>query len=261
MPTQAGYKMNEVFADPQVKHLGIARKVAHKVLGDVEVVGQAIELSRTPWSIRSATPEMSRHTARRMRCAAERTRLWHRRYRGVAREEGCVGGSHRSSGFRFVLELLTGRDYFAGMDDTLNSVSTLGRRSTSSTGRALRRRTRPHAEGAKDSSRAGPLRTVMSWFGCPNNWIASTGRLKPICCLSVRCYLRMMDVRRAAMQTGPTGERRSADVNSGGVMAARLFVGDNREAMKELSDRGRSRQAATKRRPKIAKKAAAAGWD
>ena len=56
------YKMNEVFEDPQVKHLGIARTVHHKVLGDVTVIGQAIELSRTPWSIRSATPEAGEHT-------------------------------------------------------------------------------------------------------------------------------------------------------------------------------------------------------
>jgi crotonobetainyl-CoA:carnitine CoA-transferase CaiB-like acyl-CoA transferase len=28
----------------------------------VEVFGQAIELSRTPWSIRSATPEPGEHT-------------------------------------------------------------------------------------------------------------------------------------------------------------------------------------------------------
>ncbi|MGE0226564.1 MAG: CaiB/BaiF CoA transferase family protein [Acetobacteraceae bacterium] len=56
------YKMNEVFEDPQVKHLGIARAVRHKVLGDVEVIGQAVELSRTPWSIRSATPEAGEHT-------------------------------------------------------------------------------------------------------------------------------------------------------------------------------------------------------
>ena len=56
------YKMNEVFDDLQVKHLGIARKVHHKTLGDIEVIGQAIELSRTPWSIRSATPEAGEHT-------------------------------------------------------------------------------------------------------------------------------------------------------------------------------------------------------
>jgi formyl-CoA transferase len=56
------YKMNEVFADPQVKHLNITRHVQHKTLGDVEVVGQAVEMSRTPWSVRSATPEPGEHT-------------------------------------------------------------------------------------------------------------------------------------------------------------------------------------------------------
>jgi formyl-CoA transferase len=56
------YKMNEVFADPQVKHLNISRHVQHKTLGDVEVIGQAVELSRTPWSVRSASPEPGEHT-------------------------------------------------------------------------------------------------------------------------------------------------------------------------------------------------------
>jgi formyl-CoA transferase len=56
------YKMNEVFADPQVQHLAMTRVVPHPVLGDVEVVGQPIELSRTPWSIRSATPELGADT-------------------------------------------------------------------------------------------------------------------------------------------------------------------------------------------------------
>jgi crotonobetainyl-CoA:carnitine CoA-transferase CaiB-like acyl-CoA transferase len=32
------------------------------VLGDVEVVGQAIELSRTKWSVRTPTPEPGEHT-------------------------------------------------------------------------------------------------------------------------------------------------------------------------------------------------------
>jgi crotonobetainyl-CoA:carnitine CoA-transferase CaiB-like acyl-CoA transferase len=62
VPSGPIYKMNEVFADAQVKHLGMTRVVPHKVLGDVEVVGQPIELSRTPWSIRSATPEAGEHT-------------------------------------------------------------------------------------------------------------------------------------------------------------------------------------------------------
>jgi crotonobetainyl-CoA:carnitine CoA-transferase CaiB-like acyl-CoA transferase len=55
-------KMNEVFADPQVRHLNITRRVPHAALGEVEVVGQAVELSRTPWSVHSATPEQGEHT-------------------------------------------------------------------------------------------------------------------------------------------------------------------------------------------------------
>jgi len=62
VPSGPIYKMNEVFEDPQVKHLGIARKVTHNTLGEIEVIGQAIELSRTPWSVRSATPEQGEHT-------------------------------------------------------------------------------------------------------------------------------------------------------------------------------------------------------
>ena len=62
VPSGPIYKMNEVFADPQVMHLAMTRVVPHKVIGDVEVIGQPIELSRTPWSIRSATPEPGEHT-------------------------------------------------------------------------------------------------------------------------------------------------------------------------------------------------------
>jgi formyl-CoA transferase len=62
VPSGPIYKMNEVFADPQVKHLAMTRVVPHKVIGDVEVIGQPIELSRTPWSVRSATPEPGEHT-------------------------------------------------------------------------------------------------------------------------------------------------------------------------------------------------------
>ncbi len=62
MPSGPIYTMDQVFADAQVKHLAMTRTVPHPVLGDVEVVGQPIELSRTPWSIRSATPEPGEHT-------------------------------------------------------------------------------------------------------------------------------------------------------------------------------------------------------
>jgi formyl-CoA transferase len=40
----------------------MTRVVPHSVLGEVEVVGQPIELSRTPWSIHSASPEPGEHT-------------------------------------------------------------------------------------------------------------------------------------------------------------------------------------------------------
>ncbi len=57
------YKMDEVFADPQVKHLGIAQGVDHPTLGRLELVGQAVTLSRTPSQIRTATTERGEHTA------------------------------------------------------------------------------------------------------------------------------------------------------------------------------------------------------
>jgi len=54
--------MDQVFADPQVKHLGMAVSVDHPILGKFEIVNQAIKLSRTPSSIRTATPEQGEHT-------------------------------------------------------------------------------------------------------------------------------------------------------------------------------------------------------
>ena len=56
------YKMNEVFNDPQVRHIGIARAIEHPQLGHQELVGQAVELSRTPWALRNSTPEKGEHT-------------------------------------------------------------------------------------------------------------------------------------------------------------------------------------------------------
>jgi formyl-CoA transferase len=57
------YAIDQVFADPQVRHLGIARPVEHPTLGTVELVGQAVELSRTPWALHSPTPERGQHNA------------------------------------------------------------------------------------------------------------------------------------------------------------------------------------------------------
>ena len=56
------YRMDQVFADPQVQHLGNAAPVTHPVLGELKLVNQAVRLSRTPASLATATPELGMHT-------------------------------------------------------------------------------------------------------------------------------------------------------------------------------------------------------
>lgn len=55
-------QINEVFDDPQVRHLGIATPVEHPTIGRIELVGQPISLSRTPWELRTPAPEAGQHT-------------------------------------------------------------------------------------------------------------------------------------------------------------------------------------------------------
>jgi formyl-CoA transferase len=56
------YKVDEMFADPQVQHLGIATKLNGGNKGEVAYVGQPIGLSRTPFSIVSHPPGLGEHT-------------------------------------------------------------------------------------------------------------------------------------------------------------------------------------------------------
>ena len=62
VPTGPIYKMDEVFADPQVRHLGAAVEVEHPRLGRFRILNQAAKLSRTPAVIKTATPEIGQHT-------------------------------------------------------------------------------------------------------------------------------------------------------------------------------------------------------
>jgi crotonobetainyl-CoA:carnitine CoA-transferase CaiB-like acyl-CoA transferase len=62
VPAGPIYQMDEVFADPQVQHLGIAQPVEHPILGRLELVGQAVTLSRTPSRLRQASPEPGEHS-------------------------------------------------------------------------------------------------------------------------------------------------------------------------------------------------------
>lgn len=54
--------VDRVFEDPQVRHQGIASKVTHPKLGEIELVGQPLHMSRTPWQMRTAAPELGEHT-------------------------------------------------------------------------------------------------------------------------------------------------------------------------------------------------------
>ena len=55
--------IDEVFADAQAGTLGMDRPVAHPLLGDIRVVGQAINLARTPQPpTHGPAPELGEHT-------------------------------------------------------------------------------------------------------------------------------------------------------------------------------------------------------
>ena len=52
------YAINEVFEDPQVRHLGMARDVASPTLGrDIALINQPIMMSRTPTAMASHPPD------------------------------------------------------------------------------------------------------------------------------------------------------------------------------------------------------------
>jgi crotonobetainyl-CoA:carnitine CoA-transferase CaiB-like acyl-CoA transferase len=56
------YKINQVFDDPQVKHLGIAQSIKVKDKTPITMVGQPVQLSRTPSKLVAAPPAIGQHT-------------------------------------------------------------------------------------------------------------------------------------------------------------------------------------------------------
>jgi crotonobetainyl-CoA:carnitine CoA-transferase CaiB-like acyl-CoA transferase len=60
------YAIDQVFADPQVRHLGIAQKVGGKAKGATKpgltLVGQPVSLSRTPSRLKAPPPRLGQHT-------------------------------------------------------------------------------------------------------------------------------------------------------------------------------------------------------
>jgi len=62
IPSGPIYSMDQVFADPQVKHLGVAAEVESPKLGRFKIINQPVKLSRTPAKLVTATPERGAHT-------------------------------------------------------------------------------------------------------------------------------------------------------------------------------------------------------
>jgi crotonobetainyl-CoA:carnitine CoA-transferase CaiB-like acyl-CoA transferase len=56
------YTLDQTFADPQVRHLGIAKSVPHPTRGEIKVVGQPFQMSRSTTEMRSGTPGLGEHT-------------------------------------------------------------------------------------------------------------------------------------------------------------------------------------------------------
>ncbi|MDP6708759.1 MAG: CoA transferase, partial [Alphaproteobacteria bacterium] len=58
------YSIDQVFADPQVRHLRMARPADHPALGEISLVGQAINMTRAPEPDRfpRPTPELGEHS-------------------------------------------------------------------------------------------------------------------------------------------------------------------------------------------------------
>jgi crotonobetainyl-CoA:carnitine CoA-transferase CaiB-like acyl-CoA transferase len=54
--------MDQVFADPQVRQLGIAQAVEHPRLGRLTLVGQPIDIAGSPSTLAAAAPDRGAHT-------------------------------------------------------------------------------------------------------------------------------------------------------------------------------------------------------
>jgi crotonobetainyl-CoA:carnitine CoA-transferase CaiB-like acyl-CoA transferase len=63
VPCGPVYRMDEVFADPQVRHLAMTRDVRHPVLGPLALVRNAVRMTGEPGTVRTPSPDPGDHTA------------------------------------------------------------------------------------------------------------------------------------------------------------------------------------------------------
>ena len=59
--------MREVFAEPQIEHLGMVKDVVSARLGPQRLVGQPMQLARTPSTIARSAPLRGEHTVEVLR--------------------------------------------------------------------------------------------------------------------------------------------------------------------------------------------------
>jgi crotonobetainyl-CoA:carnitine CoA-transferase CaiB-like acyl-CoA transferase len=62
VPSGPIYTIDQMFADPQVQHLGMAQSVTKKDKSKMRLVAQPVTLSRTPSRLAARPPELGEHT-------------------------------------------------------------------------------------------------------------------------------------------------------------------------------------------------------
>src|SRR5215469_2605720 len=62
VPSGPVYRMDEVFADPQVEHLAMTQPVTHPVLGRLDIVRNAVRMTDAPPSVRAPSPDVGDQT-------------------------------------------------------------------------------------------------------------------------------------------------------------------------------------------------------
>ncbi|MGH9176767.1 MAG: CaiB/BaiF CoA transferase family protein, partial [Vicinamibacterales bacterium] len=67
VPSGPIYSVPEVFADPQVQHAGLERRVDHPTLGEISVTGFPYTLSETDAALRMPPPLLGEHQAEVLR--------------------------------------------------------------------------------------------------------------------------------------------------------------------------------------------------